>query len=179
MQLLERFYDPNGGEVLIDGVNIKELQLREYRQRVGYVGQEPVLFNTSIKENIKMGMPSATDEEIISALKKSNAWEFIEGRNEGIDLHVGAAGGQISGGQKQRVAIARAFIKQPRILIFDEATSALDKKNEAEVQASIDNIRRELGAVTTVVIAHRLSTIRNADKIIVLRKGKLTEEGNH
>jgi len=92
---------------------------------------------------------------------------------------VGAAGGQISGGQKQRVAIARAFIKQPRILIFDEATSALDKKNEAEVQSSIDSIRKELGAVTTVVIAHRLSTIRNADKIIVLKKGVLTEIGNH
>lgn len=153
--------------------------MREYRQRVGYVGQEPVLFNTSIKENIKLGSPHAKDEEIISALKKANAWEFIERHEAGIDLHVGAAGGQISGGQKQRVAIARAFIKQPKILIFDEATSALDKKNEAEVQASIDAIRKELGAVTTVVIAHRLSTIRNADKIIVLKKGKLTESGNH
>ncbi len=126
-----------------------------------------------------MGSPGVSDEDIITALKKSNAWEFIQRHDEGIDLHVGAAGGQISGGQKQRVAIARAFIKKPKILIFDEATSALDKKNEAEVQASIDAIRKELGAVTTVVIAHRLSTIRNADKIIVLKKGVLTEVGNH
>jgi ATP-binding cassette subfamily B (MDR/TAP) protein 1 len=145
--------------------------LREYRQKVGYVGQEPVLFNTTIKQNIKFGCPDVTDEQIKTALRKSNALEFIEKRAEGIDLHVGAAGGQISGGQKQRVAIARAFIKGPKILIFDEATSALDKKNEAEVQASIDAIRKELGAVTTVVIAHRLSTIRNADRIIVLKKG--------
>ena len=120
-----------------------------------------------------------TDEQITNALKKSNAWEFINNKPEGIHLHVGAAGGQISGGQKQRVAIARAFIKNPKILIFDEATSALDKKNETEVQASIDAIRKELGAVTTVVIAHRLSTIRNADQIIVLKKGKLSEIGNH
>ena len=112
-------------------------------------------------------------------MKKSNAWEFIKKHDAGINLHVGSAGGQISGGQKQRVAIARAFIKQPRILIFDEATSALDKKNEAEVQQSIDAIRKELGQVTTVVIAHRLSTIRNADKIIVLKKGNISEVGNH
>jgi ATP-binding cassette subfamily B (MDR/TAP) protein 1 len=100
---------------------------------VGYVGQEPVLFNTTIKENIQLGAPGVTDDEIVTALKKSNAWEFIQRHDEGINLHVGAAGGQISGGQKQRVAIARAFIKKPKILIFDEATSALDKKNEAEV----------------------------------------------
>ena len=130
-----------------------------------------MLFNTTIKQNIKFGCPDVTDEQIKTALRKSNAMEFIEKRAEGIDLHVGAAGGQISGGQKQRVAIARAFIKGPKILIFDEATSALDKKNEAEVQASIYAIRKELGAVTTIVIAHRLSTIRNADRIIVLKKG--------
>ena len=179
VQLLERFYDPNNGEVLIDGCNLKDYPLREFRKKVGYVGQEPVLFNTTIKENIKLGQPGVNDEQIITALKKSNAWEFIQKHDEGINLHVGAAGGQISGGQKQRVAIARAFIKEPKILIFDEATSALDKKNEAEVQHSIDSIRKELGAVTTVVIAHRLSTIRNADKIIVLKKGKLTESGTH
>lgn len=98
VQLLERFYDPNNGDVTIDGVNLKDLQLRQYRQKVGYVGQEPVLFNTSIKENIKFGQPGVTDEQIITALKKSNAWEFIQKHDEGIELHVGAAGGKISGG---------------------------------------------------------------------------------
>lgn len=177
--MLERFYDPLEGQITVDGLDLKTINLREFRRKVGYVGQEPVLFNTTIKENIKLGCAEATDEQIITALKKSNAYEFIQKHEEGIDLHVGAAGGQISGGQKQRVAIARAFIKNPKILIFDEATSALDKKNEAEVQASIDNIRKELGQVTTVVIAHRLSTIRNADKIVVLKKGKIVEIGNH
>jgi ABC-type multidrug transport system fused ATPase/permease subunit len=163
VQLIERFYDPNNGEVLIDGMDIKDICLREFRQQVGYVGQEPVLFNTTIKKNILFGCPGVTDTQIVDALKKSNAWEFINNKPEGINLQVGAAGGQISGGQKQRIAIARAFIKNPKILIFDEATSALDKKNEIEVQASIEAIRKELGAVTTIVIAHRLSTIRNAD----------------
>ena len=179
VQLLERFYDPNNGQVLIDGEDIKNLHLRSYRQKVGYVGQEPILFNTSIKENMKLGCPNVSDQQIIDALKSANAWEFIEGRDGELDFHVGSGGGQISGGQKQRVAIARAFIKNPKILIFDEATSALDKKNEKEVQKSIDEIRAKLGAVTTIVIAHRLTTIRNADQIIVLRKGKLTEVGNH
>jgi len=179
VQLIERFYDPLEGQVLIDGEDLKILNLRQFRQKVGYVGQEPVLFNSSIKQNILLGCPDATDEQIVTALKKSNAWEFIDKRKEGIDLHVGAAGGQISGGQKQRVAIARAFIKNPKILIFDEATSALDKRNEQEVQQSIDAIRRELGQVTTIVIAHRLSTIRNADNILVLKKGKLVEAGDH
>jgi len=128
---------------------------------------------------MKLGCPDVSDQQIINALKSANAWEFIEGRDGELDFHVGSGGGQISGGQKQRVAIARAFIKNPKILIFDEATSALDKKNEKEVQKSIDEIRAKLGAVTTIVIAHRLTTIRNADKIIVLRKGKLTEVGNH
>lgn len=167
--------------MLIDGKNIKSLHLREFRNKVGYVGQEPVLFNCSIRENILYGNPDATEEQIISSLKSANAWNFINEKmsKEGISTVVGNAGGQLSGGQKQRIAIARAFIKKPKILLLDEATSALDKKNEREVQAAIDNIRKELGSITTIVIAHRLSTIKNSDKIIVLNKGKIVEEGNH
>ncbi len=138
IQLTERFYDPNEGRVLIDGKDLKSINLRNYRQQIGYVGQEPVLFNTTIKQNILMGKPDATDAEIEEALKKTNAWNFVNQNKDGINANVGAGGGQLSGGQKQRIALARAFIKKPRVLIFDEATSALDKKNEAEVQAAID-----------------------------------------
>ena len=138
VQMIERFYDPNEGSILIDDVPLKELKLREFRKQVGYVSQEPVLFNTSIKKNIKLGKSDATDEEVIEALKKTNAWEFVSKYAEGIDTYTGDKGGQLSGGQKQRVALARAFIKNPKMLIFDEATSALDKKNEAEVQKAID-----------------------------------------
>lgn len=136
----------------------------------------------TIKENILYGNPAASDEEVVQALKSANAWDFIQQKmvQYGIDTNVGNAGGQLSGGQKQRLAIARAFIKKPKILLLDEATSALDKKNEKEVQAAIDKIKLELGgSITTIVIAHRLSTIRDADKIIVMSKGKIKEVGNH
>jgi len=126
-----------------------------------------------------MGKPDATDAEIEEALRKTNAWDFVQSTAAGINANVGAGGGQLSGGQKQRIALARAFIKKPRVLIFDEATSALDKKNEAEVQAAIDQMKRELGGVTSLVIAHRLSTVRNADRIIVMKKGKIVEDGTH
>ena len=126
-----------------------------------------------------MGRPDATDEEIIDALKKTNAWEFISQYPDKIETNVGAGGGQLSGGQKQRVALARVFIKKPKLLIFDEATSALDKVNEAEVQKAIDGMKKELGQVTSIVIAHRLSTIKEADRIIVMKKGSIIEDGNH
>lgn len=138
-----------------------------------------MLFNTTIRQNILLGYPDATEDEMVNALKKANAYDFLMKHEHGIDLHVGNAGGQLSGGQKQRIAIARAFIKKPRVLLLDEATSALDKKNEADVQRSIDNIKKELGQVTTVVIAHRLSTIRHADTILVMKKGSVVETGNH
>lgn len=130
---------------------------------------------------MKFGNPDATDEEITHALESSNAMAFIKKKmgEDGIDTNVGQSGGQLSGGQKQRIAIARVFTKKPKILLLDEATSALDKKNEKIVQTAIDKIRKELGDITTIVIAHRLSTIKNADRIIVLNKGKLTESGNH
>ena len=126
-----------------------------------------------------MGKPDATDEEIIDALKKTNAWEFISNYPDKINTNVGAGGGQLSGGQKQRIALARVFIKKPKLLIFDEATSALDKVNEAEVQKAIDDMKKELGSVTSIVIAHRLTTIKNADRIIVMKKGSIIEDGNH
>eukprot|EP00347_Sterkiella_histriomuscorum_P015933 403355132 len=181
IQLLERFYDPDQGDVFIDGQNLKEINLRDYRSKVGYVSQEPILFNTSIKANLLYCKPTATDDEVIEALKSANAWDFINEKmgKDGIYTNVGNSGGQLSGGQKQRIAIARAFIKKPKILLLDEATSALDKRNEREVQTAIDKIREELGHITTIVIAHRLSTIRHADNIIVMNKGKINEEGNH
>jgi len=160
---------------------VKDLNLTHLRREIlGYVNQEPVLFNQSIKENLLYAKPDATDEDIISALKSSNAWEFVSQQAEGINTNVGNQGSQLSGGQKQRIAIARAFIKKPKVLLLDEATSALDKRNEQEVQSSIDRIRRDLGgSITTLVVAHRLSTIRHADHIIVMDKGSIVAQGTH
>lgn len=181
VQLIERFYDVDSGSVLIDGQDIKSLNLKQLRQSIGYVGQEPVLFNFSIKENMHFAVPDATDDEIISALKAANAWDFIGTKmaEKGIHTQVGSAGGQLSGGQKQRIAIARAFLKKPRIMLFDEATSALDKTNERKVQDAIDRYRKEVGNITIIIIAHRLSTIKDADKIVVLDKGVVKEVGSH
>ena len=137
------------------------------------------MFNMSIKENIKMGKPDATDEEIKEALVAVNAWDFVSKYPNTINENVGAGGGQLSGGQKQRIALARAFIKKPKMLIFDEATSALDKANEAIVVQAIDALKAKLGAVTTLVIAHRLSSVRNSDNIIVMKKGRIAEQGTH
>ena len=179
VQLLERFYDPEEGEVLIDGLNFKNINLREFRSRVGYVGQEPVLFNQTIRENLLYGNPNATEEQIMKALKNANALKVVEKLPEGLETVVGAGGGQLSGGEKQRIALARAFVKDPKILILDEATSALDRKNEKEVQEAIDSLQNGEFNITTIVIAHRLSTVRNSDKIIVLKEGQIVEEGNH
>ena len=181
IQLLERFYDPTGGQVLLDGDDIKTVNLQSMRQLIGYVGQEPVLFNASIRENMLFAKPDATEEEIIQALKDANAWSFIQKKmgTTGIDTQVGGSGGQLSGGQKQRIAIARAFLKQPKIILLDEATSALDKMNEKAIQDAIDNYRTKIGNITTIVIAHRLSTIIDADKIVVMKNGELVEMGSH
>lgn len=126
-----------------------------------------------------MCKPDATDEEIIAALKSCNAWEFVKNKEEKINMLVGSSGNQLSGGQKQRVALARSFIKKPKLMLFDEATSALDRKNEQEVQKAIEQIRKDMGQVTNVVIAHRLTTIKDADQILVMKKGKIIERGNH
>ncbi|XP_019185748.1 PREDICTED: ABC transporter B family member 15 [Ipomoea nil] len=174
--LLQRFYDPLGGEILLDGVAIDKIQLKWLRSQMGLVSQEPALFATTIKENILFGKEAAAMEEVIGAAKASNAHNFISQLPEGYDTQVGERGVQMSGGQKQRIAIARAIIKAPRILLLDEATSALDSESERVVQEALDEAA--IGR-TTIIIAHRLSTIRNADLIAVVQNGQVKEIGSH
>ncbi|KAJ7947232.1 ABC transporter B family protein [Quillaja saponaria] len=176
ISLIQRFYDPEAGEVLIDGVDLRKLQLRWMREKIGLVSQEPILFATSIKENIAYGKENATDEEIRIATKLANAAKFIDKLPKGIDTMAGEHGTQLSGGQKQRIAIARAILKNPRILLLDEATSALDAESERIVQDALVNV---MSNRTTVVVAHRLTTIKNADIIAVVHQGKIVEQGNH
>ncbi|GAB6020133.1 hypothetical protein CHUAL_002862 [Chamberlinius hualienensis] len=176
VQLIQRFYDPHEGSVTLDGHDIRTLNIGWLRDRIGIVGQEPILFGTTIAENIKYGMDSATHEDIVNAAKMANAHNFIMKLPKKYETLVGDRGAQLSGGQKQRVAIARALIKNPKILLLDEATSALDSESEAVVQAALDKAR--LGR-TTLIIAHRLSTIRNADKIAAIQGGKVVELGTH
>ncbi|KAK9675524.1 hypothetical protein RND81_11G012600 [Saponaria officinalis] len=176
ISLIERFYDPSAGQVLIDGINLKEYQLKWIRQKIGLVSQEPVLFASSIKENIGYGKDGATDEEIRAAAELANAAKFIDKLPQGLDTLVGEHGTQLSGGQKQRVAIARAILKDPRILLLDEATSALDAESERIVQEALDRIMVNR---TTVIVAHRLSTVRSADMIAVIHQGKVVEKGSH
>ncbi|XP_027338176.1 ABC transporter B family member 9-like [Abrus precatorius] len=176
ISLLERFYDPDSGEVLIDGVNLKNFQVRWIREQIGLVSQEPILFAASIKENIAYGKEGATDAEIITAIKLANAKKFIDKLPQGLDTMAGQHGTQLSGGQKQRIAIARAILKNPKILLLDEATSALDAESERIVQEALENV---MSKRTTVVVAHRLTTIRNADTIAVVQQGKIVEKGTH
>ncbi|XP_073103972.1 ABC transporter B family member 11 isoform X2 [Elaeis guineensis] len=176
ISLVERFYDPQAGEVLIDGVNLKSLRLGWIRQKIGLVSQEPVLFNATIMENIAYGKEEATLEDIKRALELANAAKFVDMMPEGLDTVVGERGAQLSGGQKQRIAIARAILKNPKILLLDEATSALDAESERIVQ---DALVRIMSGRTTIVVAHRLSTVRNSDMISVLHQGKLVEQGSH
>ncbi|KAF7818078.1 ABC transporter B family member 21-like [Senna tora] len=176
ISLIERFYDPQAGEVLIDGINLREFQLRWIRGKIGLVSQEPVLFTSSIKDNIAYGKEGATTEEIRAAAELANAAKFIDKLPQGLDTMVGEHGTQMSGGQKQRIAIARAILKNPRILLLDEATSALDAESERIVQEALDRIMVNR---TTVIVAHRLSTVRNADTIAVIHRGKMVEKGTH
>lgn len=176
ISLVERFYDPQAGEVLIDGYNLKKLRLGWIREKIGLVSQEPVLFTTSIKENIAYGKTGATLEEIKTATELANAAKFIDKMPQGLDTMVGEHGTQLSGGQKQRIAIARAILKNPKILLLDEATSALDAESERIVQEALVRIMLNR---TTVVVAHRLSTVRNADTIAVVHRGKIVEQGSH
>lgn len=174
--MLPRFIDPNEGEVLIDGVNIKEYSLTSIRHQMGIVSQEPILFNTSIAENIALAKENATREEIERAAEIANASAFIKSKEEGLDTNIGDRGLKLSGGERQRVTIARAVLKNPPILILDEATSSLDTQSERLVQDAVNNLMNNR---TSLVIAHRLSTVRHADEIIVLEKGKIVERGNH
>ncbi|XP_073296143.1 ABC transporter B family member 15-like [Primulina huaijiensis] len=174
--LLQRFYDPLSGEILVDGVAIDKLQLKWLRSQMGLVSQEPALFATTIKENILFGKENASMEEVVEAAKASNAHNFITQLPQGYDTQVGERGVQMSGGQKQRIAIARAIIKAPKILLLDEATSALDSESERVVQEALD--KAAVGR-TTIIIAHRLSTIRNVDLIAVVQDGHVQEIGSH
>ncbi|KAK9012541.1 hypothetical protein V6N11_040586 [Hibiscus sabdariffa] len=176
ISLLQRFYDPLGGDILLDGVSIKKLQLKWFRSQMGLVSQEPTLFSTTIKENILFGNEEAGMEEVIEAAKASNAHNFISQLPQGYDTQVGERGVQMSGGQKQRIVIARAIIKAPKILLLDEATSALDSESERIVQEALD--KASIGR-TTVIVAHRLSTIRHADLIAVVQDGQVIEIGSH
>ncbi|UPT71432.1 MAG: ABC transporter ATP-binding protein/permease [Flavobacterium sp. JAD_PAG50586_2] len=174
--LLTRFYDVNEGVVRIDGTDIKDIKLKSLRNLMGLVTQDSILFNDTIKGNIALGKPDATDDEIIEALKIANAFEFVNDLPDGIHTNIGDSGNKLSGGQKQRLSIARAVLKNPPIMILDEATSALDTESERLVQIALENMMQNR---TSVVIAHRLSTIQKADLIVVMHKGKIVEQGNH
>ncbi|XP_050237873.1 ABC transporter B family member 4-like [Mercurialis annua] len=176
ISLIERFYDPKAGDVLIDGINLKELQLKWIREKIGLVGQEPALFSSSIRDNIAYGKDGATLEEIRTAAELANAAKFIDKLPQGLDTMVGEHGTQLSGGQKQRIAIARAILKNPPILLLDEATSALDAESERVVQEALD---RNMVNRTTVIVAHRLATVRAANMIAVIHRGKIVEKGTH
>ena len=176
VQLIQRLYDPDQGSVSVDGVDLKQLNVGWLRDNIGVVGQEPVLFDSSIKQNIQLAKQSATEQEIESACREANAYDFISKLPDGLDTLVGEGGAQLSGGQKQRIAIARALIRNPRILLLDEATSALDNESEALVQEALDTVGQQR---TTIIVAHRLSTVRNADKIVAIDGGEVREVGTH
>ncbi len=174
--LLLRFYDVNSGSIKIDGIDIRDMTKKSLRNLMGLVTQDSILFNDTVKNNIALGKPDATMDEIIEAAKIANAHEFIMELPQGYDTNIGDSGNKLSGGQKQRLNIARAILKNPPVMVMDEATSALDTESEKLVQDALDKLMKDR---TSVVIAHRLSTIKNADKIIVLHKGRIIEIGNH
>ena len=174
--LLLRFDDPDSGSIRLDGIDVREISRESFIRQIAVVTQEPFLFDTTIRENIRYGRPEATDEETLAAAIAAHVDEFVDQLPEGYDTPVGEFGTRLSGGQRQRITIARAIVKNPAILVFDEATSSLDAKTERTVQDAIDTLR---GQRTVFVVAHRLSTIRNADRIIVLEQGRVSQEGTH
>ncbi|MCD8508575.1 MAG: ABC transporter ATP-binding protein/permease [Bacillus sp. (in: Bacteria)] len=176
MSLIPRFYDVTSGRILIDGRDIRDYQMRSLRDRIGMVLQDNIIFSDSVRFNILMGKPDATEEEVIAAAKAANAHEFIMELPKGYDTSIGERGVKLSGGQKQRIAIARVFLKSPEILIFDEATSSLDLESEHLIQQSLFRLAENR---TTFIVAHRLSTITHADKIVVIENGRLAEIGSH
>jgi ABC-type multidrug transport system fused ATPase/permease subunit len=174
--LLSRFYDPDGGRILLDEQPLTTLSPDWLREQVGVVSQEPILFATTIAENIRYGRPDASEAEVRAAARAANAHDFVTGFPEGYQTPVGERGVRLSGGQKQRIAIARAVLKDPRVLVLDEATSALDAESEHLVQEALDRLMQ---ARTTLVIAHRLSTVRDADRVVVLDEGRVAQVGTH
>lgn len=175
-QLLQRFYDPQAGQILLDGVNIKDADIHALRAQIALVPQDPVIFAGSLRDNVRFARPDATDEEVIGACESAFAMEFIDQLPEGLDSFLGERGVRLSGGQKQRIAIARAILANRPILLLDEATSALDSNSEQKVQQALETLMQNR---TTIMIAHRLSTVVNADKILVLQQGKVIASGTH
>jgi ATP-binding cassette subfamily B protein/subfamily B ATP-binding cassette protein MsbA len=176
VDLIPRYYDTCQGCITIDGVDIRELKIKELRSYIGNVNQEAILFNDTIFNNIAFGVENATMEQVIEAAKVDNAHDFIMEKEHGYMTNIGDRGAKLSGGQRQRISIARAILKNPDILILDEATSALDTESEKLVQEALDRLT---GSRTTIAIAHRLSTIKNADEICVMHEGKIVERGKH
>jgi len=176
VDLIPRFYDPTGGAITIDGINIKDVRIADLRSLIGNVNQESILFNDTIFNNIAFGVENATMESVIEAAKIANAHDFIMEKEGGYDFNIGDRGVKLSGGQRQRISIARAILKNPPILILDEATASLDTESEKIVQEALDRL---MSTRTTIAIAHRLSTIRNADEIIVMDEGHIVERGRH
>jgi len=176
VNLIPRFYDPTEGRILVDGHDIRHVQMRSLREQIGIVPQETALFSGTVRDNIAYGKLDAADDEIEAAARAANAHDFISELPQGYATPVGERGVKLSGGQRQRVAIARALLKDPRILILDEATSSLDSESEQAVQEALERLMRDR---TTFVIAHRLSTITNADWIVVLDGGRVMEQGRH
>lgn len=176
LDLIARFYDPKGGAILVDGKDLREIKIDSWLEQIAIVSQQPFLFNTTIRENIRYGRPEASDTEIDAAAKAAHVAEFVAQLPQGYDTMVGERGAKLSGGQLQRITIARAILKNASVLLLDEATSSLDSESERAVQSALDNLMR---GKTTFVIAHRLSTVRGADQILVLERGKLVEKGSH
>jgi lipid A export ATP-binding/permease protein msbA len=176
VNLIPRFFDVSGGSLKIDGIDIRDYEIKSLRKAIGIVPQETFLFSGTILSNIKYSRQNATFEEIVEAAKQANAHEFIENLSDGYNTEIGERGVKLSGGQKQRIAIARAILENPQILILDEATSALDNESEKLVQDALEKL---MDGKTTFVIAHRLTTIENSNKIVVIQKGEIKEVGNH
>jgi ATP-binding cassette subfamily B protein len=175
-ELLQRFYDPQQGRILLDGRDIRELGLQQLREHIALVPQQPALFTGDVRYNIAYGKPDASDDEVVAAARAAHAHEFISSLPEGYASHLGEQGVRLSGGQRQRIALARAFLNDPEILLLDEATSALDTESEYQVQQALQEMMK---GRTTVIIAHRLSTILHADNIAVLDRGRLVATGTH
>ena len=175
-QLAERFYDPQGGRILLDGVDIRDVDPADLRQRIAMVPQETIMFAASARDNLRYGNWDANEDEIWQAARDANAEEFLRALPEGLDTFMGEGGARLSGGQRQRIAIARALLRDAPLLLLDEATSALDAESERLVQDALDRLMEHR---TTIVIAHRLATVRAADRIVVMDQGQIVEEGTH
>jgi len=176
LQLLLRFYDPQGGAVTIDGVDLRAMSRADFRAAIALVPQDPVIFADSARENIRFGRPGATDADVVEAAKAAAAHDFLSALPQGYDTYVGERGVMLSGGQKQRIALARAILRDAKILLLDEATSALDAESERAVQTAVERLAQ---GRTTLVVAHRLATVKKADRIVVFDKGRIVATGTH